>query len=175
MAGHPEWHVCPVLRVADVRAAVDHYRAKLGFGCGDDSIHDEEGGEGAIYAIVRRGDIAVHLGRRRDGIVVHTDRQSERDGWQVTGSGYGIVDARAAAAMQPTLLGLYVELGMHTNTEAVTDKNYQRMTLMTVLRRLWKQPTAWQELQAIAAKSTEGEAPSSSSSPGSPSASFTPS
>jgi len=64
---------------------------------------------------------------------------------------FDMVDGRAAAAAQPALLSLYVELGMHTNADAVTDKNSQRWMLMKVLRRLWQQPTAWTALQALAA------------------------
>ena len=62
---------------------------------------------------------------------------------------FDLVDPSAAAAIQPPLLGLYVELGLHTNSEMVTDKNYQRMTLMTVLRRLWKQPGAWAAVKEL--------------------------
>ena len=66
-AGYSQWYVCPVLRVADVRAAAAYYVDQLGFSCPDDSIHEGIGDEGAVYAICRRGDIAVHLGRRREG------------------------------------------------------------------------------------------------------------
>ena len=67
MSEGPAWEVCPVLRVTDVRAAVEYYRRRLGFSCADDSILDGVGAEGAVYGIVRRGHIAVHLGRRRTG------------------------------------------------------------------------------------------------------------
>ena len=65
MAGEPKWEVAPVLRVRNVRAAVDYYREKLGFECPDDTIYDEIGVEGGIYAFVRRGEIQIHLGRAR--------------------------------------------------------------------------------------------------------------
>ena len=45
---------------------------------------------------------------------------------------FDLVDSRAAATVQPPLLALYVELGMHTNAEVVTDKNTQRFLLMKV-------------------------------------------
>lgn len=61
------WQVSPVLRVRDVRAAVAYYREKLGFDCPDESIYDGIGDEGAIYAIMRRSDAAIHLGRARTG------------------------------------------------------------------------------------------------------------
>ena len=54
---------------------------------------------------------------------------------------FDLIDASAAASVQPALLRLYVELGLHTNADAVTDKNSQRFLLMKVLRRLWQQPS----------------------------------
>ena len=48
------------------------------------------------------------------------------------------------------LLRLYVELGLHTNTEAVTDKNSQRYAIMIVLRKLWEQPVVWARLHTLA-------------------------
>jgi len=66
MAEPYPWAVAPVLRVADVRASVAYYVDKLGFECAPEGIVDGGGDEGAIYGIVRRGEIAIHLGRKRD-------------------------------------------------------------------------------------------------------------
>ena len=46
-------------------------------------------------------------------------------------------------------MNLYVELGLHTNASAVTDKNGQRYSLMRVLRKLWEMPRAWQQPQIL--------------------------
>jgi catechol 2,3-dioxygenase-like lactoylglutathione lyase family enzyme len=61
------WTLAPVLRVRDVRASVRYYREKLGFECPEESIIEGIGSEGAIYAIVRREGIMIHLGRARTG------------------------------------------------------------------------------------------------------------
>ena len=66
-----------------------------------------------------------------------------------------LVDARAAAQLQPSMLGLYVELGLHTNSDAVTDKNSQRYLLMKVLRRLWLSPANWAAFVAYAAAAND--------------------
>ena len=63
---------------------------------------------------------------------------------------FDLVDAPAAERVQAPLMGLYVELGLHTNASAVTDKNGQRYNLMRVLRKLWEMPRAWQQLQSLA-------------------------
>ena len=64
-----------------------------------------------------------------------------------------LVDAEAAEGVQMPLVLLYVELGMHTNTSAVTDKNGQRYCIMQVLRALWQQPRVWAALQKVAVAS----------------------
>ncbi len=61
------WSVAPIFRVGDVRAAAEHYRDVLGFELRPDSIQEGPGGEGAIYAIVRKAGIEIHLGRARSG------------------------------------------------------------------------------------------------------------
>ena len=57
--------------------------------------------------------------------------------------------------MQPSTLGLYVELGLHTNSEMVTDKNSQRFILMKVLRRLWNTPSGWAAFVNFAATNND--------------------
>ena len=67
---------------------------------------------------------------------------------------FDLVDGRGAEEVQPPLLALYVELGLHTNADAVTDKNSQRFLLMKVLRRLWQQPSGWNAFVKIASEET---------------------
>ena len=77
-----------------------------------------------------------------------------------------LVDGDAAQSVQVPLIALYVELGMHTNAAAVTDKNGQRYTIMRVLRALWEIPRVWAALEALAAASAgtaNGPAAASSS------------
>ncbi|EOD15654.1 hypothetical protein EMIHUDRAFT_211208 [Emiliania huxleyi CCMP1516] len=66
-----------------------------------------------------------------------------------------LIDAEAASEVQLPLLSLYVELGLHTNAAAVSDKNGDRFRIMSVLRALWQQPQPWRALQAAAAASLE--------------------
>ena len=61
------WSVAPIFRVRDVRAAAEHYRDVLGFELRPESLHEGVGTEGAIYAILRREGIEIHLGRAREG------------------------------------------------------------------------------------------------------------
>ena len=68
---------------------------------------------------------------------------------------FGLIDAEAASEVQLPLLSLYVELGLHTNASAVSDKNGDRFRIMSVLRALWQQPQPWRALQAAAAASLE--------------------
>ena len=69
------------------------------------------------------------------------------------------------------LIALYVELGMHTNAAAVTDKNGQRYTIMRVLRALWDTPRVRKALEALAAASAASAAPSPAASAAAASAS----
>ena len=66
---------------------------------------------------------------------------------------FDLIDAPAAERVQAPLMGLYVELGLHTKADAVTDKNGQRYAIMRVLRKLWEMPQVWRQLQALAAAS----------------------
>lgn len=49
----------------DVKKAVDYYTEVLGFECPGGIFEGVAPGEGGVYAIVRRGDIEVHLQIRR--------------------------------------------------------------------------------------------------------------
>ena len=69
------WSVAPILRVRDVLAAAEHYRDVLGFELRPESLHEGIGSEGAIYAILRRGEIEIHLGRARTGWQVDPGEQ----------------------------------------------------------------------------------------------------
>ena len=53
-----------MLGVPDVRKAVDYFCAMLGFECGPNG-----GDEGAVYGIVRRGGVAIHLQIRRRPLI----------------------------------------------------------------------------------------------------------
>ena len=56
----------PVLGVPDVRAAVDYFRDVLGFSCDPDTgVLAGVGDEPAVYGIVRRDDVTIHLQIRR--------------------------------------------------------------------------------------------------------------
>ena len=59
----PVWAMCPVLGVSDVSAAAEFFRSKLGFEVS--SIFEPLADEGAVYAIVERGEAEVHLQIRR--------------------------------------------------------------------------------------------------------------
>ena len=74
------WQIAPVLRVRDVRAAVAYYRDRLGFECPDESMMDGRGDEGAIYAIMRRGGVMIHLGRARRGHAIDPGRLPNAQG-----------------------------------------------------------------------------------------------
>jgi len=56
-------------------------------------------------------------------------------------------------SFQLPLLSLYVELGLHTNAHAVADKNGDRYRIMGVLRVMWREPHAWQEVKRAAVAS----------------------
>ena len=54
--------IAPVLGVPDVRLAVDYYRDALGFECDPETgIVAGVGDEPAVYALLRRGDVGLHL------------------------------------------------------------------------------------------------------------------
>ncbi len=58
--------IAPVLGVPDVRLAVDYYRDALGFECDPETgIVAGVGDEPAVYALLRRGDVGLHLQIRR--------------------------------------------------------------------------------------------------------------
>lgn len=58
------WTVAPVLGVADVVKSVDYFCDVLGFEC-DRATALYGGEEGAVYAVLARAGIAVHLQIRR--------------------------------------------------------------------------------------------------------------
>lgn len=59
------WMVSPVLRARDVAAAVDYYTNVLGFRCANGPIPGVDPEEGAIYAILDRAGVGLHLQIRR--------------------------------------------------------------------------------------------------------------
>jgi uncharacterized glyoxalase superfamily protein PhnB len=61
------WRIAPMLGVRDVNQAVEYYTSVLGFECPGGVFEGVAPGEGGVYAIVRRGDVEIHLQiRRRD-------------------------------------------------------------------------------------------------------------
>ena len=67
------WGLAPVLGVRDVRAAAAYYQDKLGFGCDPATGIFEPTGESAVYAILERDGVVVHLQIRRRELP--TDRE----------------------------------------------------------------------------------------------------
>ena len=63
-----------------VRASVEHYVEKLGFECAPEGIVDGAGDEGAIYGIVRRAGVEIHLGVRRRGHDIDPGRPPNAQG-----------------------------------------------------------------------------------------------
>jgi uncharacterized glyoxalase superfamily protein PhnB len=57
------WRTAAILGACDVKRAVEHYRDVLGFS--SDSLFEGVGDEGAVYAIVSRDGISLHLQIRR--------------------------------------------------------------------------------------------------------------
>lgn len=69
------WSVAPVLGANDVRAAARYYEDKLGFHCDPETgIYGGIGDEGAVYAILDRDGIVVHLQIRRREINARRQR-----------------------------------------------------------------------------------------------------
>lgn len=65
MSNESPWHIAPTLGVRDVKQAVEYYTSVLGFECPGGVFEGVAPGEGGVYAIVRRGDIEIHLQIRR--------------------------------------------------------------------------------------------------------------
>ncbi len=57
------WRAEPILGVRDVRLAVDFYTKVLGFHC--ENIFEPDGGDGAVYALLDRDGVGIHLQIRR--------------------------------------------------------------------------------------------------------------
>jgi uncharacterized glyoxalase superfamily protein PhnB len=75
------WRVSPILGAANVREAAEYYRDVFGFDL--DPVHgvfqptaDEPGG---VYAIVKRGEVWIHLQIRRGEQPVRNRGSFERD------------------------------------------------------------------------------------------------
>lgn len=65
MSESTSWRIGPVLGVRDVKKAVEYYTGVLGFECPGGIFEGGAPGEDGVYAIVRRGDIEIHLQIRR--------------------------------------------------------------------------------------------------------------
>lgn len=59
------WQIAPILGVRDVLKTVEYFQQTLGFDFGPQSIQKGVGDEGAVYAVGRRADIAIHIQIRR--------------------------------------------------------------------------------------------------------------
>ena len=61
MSEPTSWRIGPILGVRDVKKAVDYYTSVLGFECPGGIFEGVAPGEGGVYAIVRRGEVEIHL------------------------------------------------------------------------------------------------------------------
>ncbi len=74
--------IAPALGVRDVRRSVAYYCDVLGFEAGPDAVFDGvDPDEGAVYGIVRCGDIAIHLQIRRRDVFAHPREDHEADAY----------------------------------------------------------------------------------------------
>jgi aminoglycoside 6'-N-acetyltransferase I len=71
------WAACPILGMRDVAAAAEYFRSNLGFEL--TSILDGIADEPAVYAIVKRGGIEIHLQIRRGNAPAAEREQIEND------------------------------------------------------------------------------------------------
>ena len=78
MPATANWNVAPMLGVRDVRKSADYYQSVLGFHCAPDGIFGGVGDEGAVYAILRREGILIHLQIRRRPL--HLDARQDHEG-----------------------------------------------------------------------------------------------
>jgi len=65
MSEPTSWRIGPILGVRDVKKAVEYYTSVLGFECPGGIFEGVAPGEGGVYAIVRRGEVEIHLQIRR--------------------------------------------------------------------------------------------------------------
>jgi uncharacterized glyoxalase superfamily protein PhnB len=75
------WRIAPTLGVRDVSEATDYYTKVLGFECPGGVFEGVGPGEGGVYAIVRRGDVEIHLQIRRRDVFAGSRESIEGDAY----------------------------------------------------------------------------------------------
>ncbi len=73
------WRLAPILGFRDVRKAADYYRDVLGFT--ERSVLEGVGGEPAVYAILDKDGIEIHLQIRRREIFADKRESIESDAY----------------------------------------------------------------------------------------------
>jgi uncharacterized glyoxalase superfamily protein PhnB len=81
MSDATPWRVAPVLGVRDVAKATAYYTSTLGFEYPAGVFEGVAPGEGRVYAIVRRGDIEIHLQIRRREVFASERERIEADAY----------------------------------------------------------------------------------------------
>ncbi len=76
----PAWTVAPVFGVTDVEKSVDYFCESLGFEC-DRANCIYRGPEGAVYATLQRGGVAVHLQLRRGPVFAEPRGRMDTDAY----------------------------------------------------------------------------------------------
>lgn len=75
------WRIGPILGVRSVEKAVGYYTGTLGFECPGGIFEGAAGGEGGVYAVVRRAEIEIHLQIRRREIFAGERESIESDAY----------------------------------------------------------------------------------------------
>jgi uncharacterized glyoxalase superfamily protein PhnB len=74
-----QWRVAPILGFPDVRKAAEYYRDVLGFS--ERSVMEGVGEEAAVYAILDRDGLEIHLQIRRREIFADKRESIESDAY----------------------------------------------------------------------------------------------
>lgn len=90
------WSLAPILGVRDVRRATDSFCDVLGFTSPEHGVFEGVGGEGAVYSIVERDGVRVHLQIRRRPVFAGGRQEIEADVYVYVGD----VDAVHAVVLE---------------------------------------------------------------------------
>jgi hypothetical protein len=106
------YEVSPVLGSADVRALAEYFVAQLGFTCDPEHgvFEGVDPDEGAVYAIVVRGDARFHLQIRRNGLWPGEREEIEGDVYVYVDDAYALFDeytARGVPVHRPISVAPY--------------------------------------------------------------------
>lgn len=106
------WKVSPVLGVRQVRQSAEYYRDVLGFSLDpvDGVFQPTEDEPGGVYAIVKRGGVAVHFQIRRGDLAEWKRQPLERDVYVYVDdldALYADLQRRGARIIQPPRLAPY--------------------------------------------------------------------